>query len=194
MRTAGIFTVVETHGPSLRWWLVTVAAVVGFTAQGWHTVLGRNRWPLCTYDLFAYHLPEQMPQARVRLTTAAGSVVGPADPWGLLPLEFFRVVSILERVFFTNDDSAVRDDWCCAVLNGLNAAPWKAHDEVRAALAPPLSERFVALEVFLVHVDFALCESDDRLHVLSAELVHAYDPCGALPTVEDPHWRYVCGV
>lgn len=151
----------------------------------------KNRWPLCTYSLFNYRLPEKMPQFRVRLLTAEGSAEGPVDPWGLLPLDFFRVISILERIFLVNDDVAIRDQWCGIVMHQLNTAPWRGRDEVRAAIRPPVTEHFTALELYLVEVHYTLCDPHDRSSVLSAELVHRYDPQDLSSLMGPPEWHIV---
>lgn len=171
--------------------MVTGATLVTLGTQAWHVVRDRNRWPLCTFNLFNYHLSDEYPQARVRLVTVEGSVVGPADPWGLLPLDFFRVVSIIERVFFTNEDVSVRERWCAAVLRGLNDAPWPSWDEVRGSLRPPAGERFAALELYLVQVDFVRCDPGDRSAVLRAELLHRHDPAGVAAGLAPPDWHLV---
>jgi len=193
--------------PSLRWWVIAGSAAFYLALQLWHAIKDVNRWPICTYNLFNYHLDDTFPQARVRLITDRGNVVGPTDPWGLLPLDFFRVVSVLERMFFAEPETVdgrdagpdpdgaarvrneLRDRWCATVLRGLNDVAWSAFDEVRVPLRPPAGERFTAFELYLVQVDFSRFDPNDRSQVVSANLIHRYDPDGWATRVEDPFWR-----
>ncbi|NML48990.1 hypothetical protein HHL19_01235 [Streptomyces sp. R302] len=157
-----------------------------------HTVLNTNRWPFCTFNMFAYHKRDQALQMRVRLFTDDGEAVGPTDPWSLLPLEFFRVVSVLERVFHAQDDVEVRDRFCRQALERLNRRGWRAWDEVKASFSAGPGRRFVAMELYFVEVDFRTCSPYDRTEVTSAELVHRYDPEGVVADrAEAPLWRFV---
>ncbi|MFD0563923.1 hypothetical protein ACFQ2M_19345 [Kitasatospora saccharophila] len=141
--------------------------------------------------MFAYRKRARAWQLRVRLITGDGQQVGPADPWGLLPMEFFRVVSTLERIFFTEQDHAAREEFCREVLARLNDRPWRGWDEVKAALAPPAGQRFAAMELYLVEVDFDQCDPSDRTYVVSAELLHRHDPSAVAAELPQPQWRFV---
>ncbi|MFJ3093239.1 hypothetical protein [Streptomyces hydrogenans] len=157
-----------------------------------HTVLNTNRWPFCTFNMFAYHKRDQALQMRVRLFTDDGEAVGPTDPWSLLPLEFFRVVSVLERVFHAQDDVEVRDRFCRQALERLNRRGWRAWDEVKASFSAGPGRRFVAMELYFVEVDFRTCSPFDRTEVTSAELVHRYDPEGVVADQPEASlWRFV---
>jgi hypothetical protein len=164
-------------------------AVALISAQFWHTLRDRNRWPLCSYNLFNYYIPDRYPQVRVRLVTDRGSVVGPTDPWGVLPLEFFRVVSVIERVFLVCEDREVKDRFCRRVLRRLDASPWSGWDEIKGSYRPPPGERFVAMDLYLVEVDFDRCDPRDRQHVVSAVLLHRHDPQRVVDT--EPEWVFV---
>lgn len=167
----------------------TSAYLVG---QVVHTVLNTNRWPFCTFNMFAYHKRDQALQMRVRLFTDDGEAIGPTDPWSLLPLEFFRVVSVLERVFHAQDDIEVRDRFCRQALERLNRRSRRAWDEVKASFRPGPGRRFVAMELYFVEVDFRTCSPFDRTEVTWAELVHRYDPTGVVaPRQEAGLWRFV---
>lgn len=170
---------------------VLAGTALFLTGQVWHTVTNTNRWPFCSFNMFAYHKRDQALQMRVRLFTDDGTVVGPADPWALLPLEFFRVVSVLERVFHAQEDLGVRDAFCRQVLDRLNRRGWSSWDEVKAAFRPGRGRSFVAMELYFVQVDFRTCAPGDRAHVLSAELVHRFDPGGVIDPGQDPAgmWR-----
>ncbi|MCM1946604.1 hypothetical protein NC315_14635 [Streptomyces sp. G2] len=170
--------------PTPRAKLLSRAILAGTSAylagQVVHTVLNTNRWPFCTFNMFAYHKRDQALQMRVRLVTDDGGTVGPTDPWSLLPLEFFRVVSVLERVFYAQDDIEVRDRFCRQTLERLNRRGWRAWDEVKASFSAGPGRRFVAMELYFVEVDFRTCSPFDRTSVTSAELVHRYDPEGVV--------------
>jgi hypothetical protein len=173
----------------LDWALLLGGTAVVLGVQLHHTLRNTNRWPWCSYNMFSYRKRATAQQLRTRLITERGSIVGPADPWGLLPLEFFRVVALLERLFFTEDDQAARERFCRQTLDRLNRRPWGGWDEVKAALVVPAGERFVALELYLVDIDFDRCEPADRTHVVAVELVHRHDPLGVAATVPPVRWR-----
>ncbi|MFF4139491.1 hypothetical protein ACFY1B_50925 [Streptomyces mirabilis] len=152
------------------------------------TVRNTNRWPWCTYNMFSYRSRDRPLQARVRLLTDRGTAVGPADPWGLLPLEFFRVVSLIDDVFIELRERGRQEAFCRAVLDLLNRTSWSRYDERRASFAAPPGERFVAVEVFLVSVDLRICDPYDRTDVVSVELLHRHDPLGVAATADPPTW------
>lgn len=170
----------------------TSAYLVGQVA---HTVANTNRWPFCTFNMFAYHKRDRALQMRVRLLTDDGEAVGPTDPWSLLPLEFFRVVSVLERVFHAQDDTEIRDRFCRQALERLNRRGWPGRDEVKASFRAGPGRRFVALELYFVEVDFRTCSPFDRTEVTSAGLVHRYDPLGVVSDREEAGlWHFVAPV
>ncbi|ONI91303.1 hypothetical protein ALI22I_09595 [Saccharothrix sp. ALI-22-I] len=139
--------------------------------------------------MFSYSLPERWEQARVALYDETGRSTGPLDPWSLLPVEFFRVVSIIDLVFLSNADERLRDEFCDRALRFLNTRPWRDFDEVRAAMRPTDGLRFAALDVYLVEVDLDTCDPTDRSSVLSAALVHRHDPHEVVGQSE-PRWRF----
>ncbi|TDD20285.1 hypothetical protein [Nonomuraea diastatica] len=144
--------------------------------------------------MFNYYIPDRATQLRVVLMTDKGRVIGPADPWPLLPLEFFRVISFIIRVFISSPDKVVRDRFCEAAIKGLNERPWRDWDEVRASFTAPPGERFAGMELYMVEVDFRMCDPGDRAHVLKADLIHRYDPGGWFGDApERSFWRTVDG-
>ncbi|MEU1308346.1 hypothetical protein ABZ419_05530 [Streptomyces cinnamoneus] len=170
--------------------LGTATAYLG--AQLWHTVRDRNRWPFCAYNMFNYRVPETWEQLRIVLYDDRGRTTGPQDPWGLLPVEFFRVVSILESVLIGNQDEKLKEEFCERTLHRLNTARWPDFDEVRASAALPDGRPFAALEVYLVEVDAVRCDPRDRASVLSAGLLHRHDP-GRVTGPDGPRWRPAAG-
>jgi hypothetical protein len=194
-RSRGCVVLLGKRIPKDGAWAAVVAASIAYLGiQVRQTVKDRNAWPFCAYNMFNYYLPDRFQQARVVLATDRGELVGPADPWPLLPLEFFRVISIIERVFITCEDRDVRDDFCRRVLHRLNTRPWRDWDEIRGSFRPPAGQRFAGLELYLVDVDFTRCDPVDRTHVLSADLVHRHDPEGVFAGRADRGlWRFVDG-
>lgn len=172
-------------------WTALVAVSAAYLGvQIRQTFKDRNAWPFCAYNMFNYYLTDCFQQARVVLITDRGHLVGPADPWALLPLEFFRVISVIERVFITCEDPHVRDDFCRKALHRLNTRPWRDWDEIRGSFRPPAGQRFVGVELHLVEVDFTRCDPTDRSQVTSVELMHRYDPEGAFARAGDQDlWR-----
>lgn len=140
--------------PGLRRAPVAAAALFAglLSVQVWHTVRDRNRWPICSNNMFNRVLPERIPQLRVRLRD--GDVwTDPRSVYGLLPLEFFRVVDILDAVLVDNKDHVVRDRFCARVIDRLNTRPWNSFDEVHASERPTSSRGFTGIEILLVIVD-----------------------------------------
>ncbi|MEV5882444.1 hypothetical protein AB0L74_06935 [Streptomyces sp. NPDC052020] len=166
--------------------VVTVAA--GYLAvQFWHTFRDRNTWPFCAYNMFNYDLPERRHQMRIVLHDADGGVVGPTDPWCLLPVEFFRVISILNKLFFVTEDRELRTRFCERTLALINETPWDDFDEVRAAPRSPTAAPFQALDFYLVEVDDT-CDAFDRTSVCSVRLLHRHDPRG-IAADKDIRWH-----
>ncbi|MFF4704390.1 hypothetical protein ACWC4D_09980 [Streptomyces sp. NPDC001288] len=153
-----------------------LTAAAGYLAvQFWHTFRNRNTWPFCAYNMFNYDLPDRWHQMRVVLHDADGGAVGPTDPWCLLPVEFFRVISILNKVFFVSQDQELRTRFCERTLELINEAPWDDFDEVRASPQSPTASPFRAVDFYLVEVDDT-CDAFDRASVRSVRLLHRHDP------------------
>ncbi|MFI7210900.1 hypothetical protein [Micromonospora maritima] len=130
-----------------------VTAGAGYLgAQLWHTWKDRNRWPLCSYNMFNRTLPSRFPQPRVTLHDPAGSQEL-LPVYGLLPLEFFRVVSIMAEVFLVNQDEAIKHRFAERVLRRLNTRPWAAFDEVHASHRPLGPAGFHGLDLYAVTLD-----------------------------------------
>ncbi|MFG2357838.1 hypothetical protein [Streptomyces sp. NPDC048521] len=175
-------------GITPQWAAVVASGLLYLGMQVGHTVRNSNRWPWCSYNMFSYRSRDRAYQARVRLFTDRSTVVGPADPWGLLPLEFFRVVSLVDDVFIEMREQGRQEQFCRSVIELLNTSSWSRFDERRASFTPPPGERFVAIEVYLVVVDFRVCDPQDRTDVVSAELLHRHDPLGVAAIAEAPKW------
>ncbi len=171
----------------LRGGIVLALAGAALGGNFWHTFRNRNTWPWCSYNMFSYHSRPRRPQLRVAVHDAQGTMHGPVDPWGLLPVEFFRVVSALDKVLITNQDEQVRADFCARTVALLNDVRWRDFDEVRASLEMPSGAPIAALDLYLVEVDDRACDPRDRAAVLSASLLHRHDPDGVAHVV--PDWR-----
>jgi hypothetical protein len=127
--------------------LLSVLAV-----QFYHTVVDRNHWPFCSNNMFNRVLPRKFPQLRIRLRDGA-EWTGLRQVYGLMPLEFFRVVDIFAGVLLENEDPEVKDRFCETVVRRLNTHPWPGFDEVRRSERPAHSDGFTGLEVVMVSVD-----------------------------------------
>ncbi|MER7916499.1 MULTISPECIES: hypothetical protein [unclassified Streptomyces] len=155
-----------------------LTAAAGYLAvQFWHTFRNRNTWPFCAYNMFDYDLPDRWHQLRIVFHDAHGGCVGPTDPWCLLPVEFFRVISILNKVLFVSEDEELRTRFCERTLHLINETPWDDFDEVRASPVSASAAPFQALDFYLVEVDDT-CDAFDRTSVCSAKLLHRHDPHG----------------
>lgn len=128
-------------------------ALVYFGAQLAHTWRDRNRWPLCSYNMFNRCLPARLAQPRVALHDGSGT--GPLQPvYGMMPLEFFRVVRIFAEMFLGNDDEAVQQRFAARVVDRLNREPWEAFDEVRRSYRPR-SGQITGFDLYEVWIDMA---------------------------------------
>lgn len=167
---------------------VLFAATAAFLAKQFHqTWRKRSDWPFTSYDMFSYSLPETYQQLRVVPYDRAGASYGPFDPWGLLPLEFFRVVSILQGLFMRPLRWDSRAEFCELVLDWINDRPWADFDETRPSLPNYKGERIVALELFLVEV----CRDCDPVHrddVHSFRRLYRHDPLSVV-SGEPPRTR-----
>lgn len=167
-----------------------VAGLLGhLVIQMWHTLADRNRWPFCSYNMFSFRAKDLQTHRRVRLVTDRGAVLGPMSVWGLLPLEFFRVDTLVKKVFLQNTDPQLMDAFCADVIGRLNGRGWPAWDEVKKSPSPPPGHRVVALELYAVETDLMVDDPHDALQVRKATLVHSYDPDRVLGHHESPAWR-----
>ncbi|QMU75411.1 hypothetical protein GXW83_06260 [Streptacidiphilus sp. PB12-B1b] len=155
--------------------LLAAAVLGGLTAaQFVHTVRDRNRWPICSNNMFNRVMPDRLPQLRVRLRDG-DRWTEPRSVYGLLPLEFFRVVDICAAVLLENEDTEVRDRFCRRVVQRLNARPWKGFDEVAGSERPTSARGFTGLEMLLVTVDLAdySRSTDSPLH--DRQVLHRWE-------------------
>lgn len=155
--------------------LLTGAVLAGLTAtQFVHTVRDRNRWPICSNNMFNRPLPQRVEQLRVRLKDGT-RWTEPRSVYGLLPLEFFRVVDICDAVLVDNEDPEVRDRFCRRVVERLNTRPWRGFDEISASERAGDPRGFTGLELLVVTVDLAdYCRATDSpLHDI--DVLHRWE-------------------
>lgn len=119
-----------------RWAAIVAGGLLYLGAQVAHTLRNTNNWPWCAYNMFSYHSGDRAYQARVRLLTDCGTAIGPTDPWGLLPLEFFRVVSLIDDIFIEHPEDNRQESFCRSALDLLNSSSWRNFDERRASFTP----------------------------------------------------------
>ncbi|TDV48695.1 hypothetical protein [Actinophytocola oryzae] len=170
--------------------VLLAAGIAHLGAQLWHTVRNRNRWPFCAYNMFSYSLPDRWEQLRVVLYDTRGVSTGPMDPFGLLPVEFFRIVSIVEQVFITSSDTALRTEFCESTVRLLNNGGWRDFDEVRTNARSASGLPVAAFDLYLVEVDAVRCDPFDRASVCGATLLHRHDPREVVRD-QEPGWRLV---
>jgi hypothetical protein len=143
--------------------------------------------------MFSYRLGGTSTQLRVLLATDHGYLHGPDDPWGLLPVEAFRIDSILHLVFSGGVPAEIKDGFCEQVLGRLNASKWRKWDEIKDSYHLPDGHQFVALAVYLVEVDFVVADPDDRSDVVRAQCLHCFDPGQVFQTITGIPGRYAGG-
>jgi hypothetical protein len=140
--------------------------------------------------MFNYRLGASATQLRVLLATDRGYLHGPDDPWGLLPIESFRIDSILRKVFCDYAPHILRDKFCEQFLERLNGTGWRKWDEIRGSIRRPEGHRFAAIAIYLVEVDFRYNDPNDRADAVRAACLHCFDPGGVLETIEGIPGRY----
>jgi hypothetical protein len=127
--------------------------------------------------MFNRDFPERLPQPRVRLQDGDGPTVL-LPVYGMMPLEFFRVVPIFGAIFLDNADEGVKARFARRVLDRMNDHPWRAFDEVRASYRPR-SGRFTGLDVYEVWADLAEFDSRADGPWQDERLLYSYrsEPC-----------------
>ena len=146
-----------------------VAATAAYLAnQVRHTWRRRNAWPFCSYDMFSYPLGARFPQPRVQLADMLGTT-DPLPVYGLLPVEFFRAVAIVDDVFYEPSDTELQDRFAARMLRRLNQRPWHGFDERRASIRPRTSQGWTGLRLLDVTIDLADYSpaGDQPLHEVS---------------------------
>lgn len=132
--------------------LLTAATCAYLLAQIGHTWRRRNRWPLCSYDMFSYPLAARFPQPRVQLCDDEGSTAL-MPVYGLLPVEFFRAVAIIDDVFYECQDASLKERFAESIVHRLNTRPWRAFDEVRASVRPRTARGWTGFRLVDVMID-----------------------------------------
>lgn len=132
--------------------LFVAVASAYLLGQVFHTWTRRNRWPFCTYDMFSYPLDTRFPQPRVQLRDELGTT-DVMSVYGLLPVEFFRAVAIIDDVFYECEDTELKDRFAERMLCRLNERPWRAFDEVRASIRPRTARGWMGLRLLDVVID-----------------------------------------
>lgn len=145
--------------------MVLALTAVYLLNQVRHTWQRRKRWPFCSYDMFSYPLGTRFPQPRVQLLDDIGATE-PMPVYGLLPVEFFRTVAILDEIFYECSDEALQDRFADRLLWRLNERPWRGFDEVRASVRPRTLTGWTGLRLLDVVIDLADydAEIDGPLH------------------------------
>jgi hypothetical protein len=119
--------------------------------QIWHTFVDQNNWPFCSYNVFSQIRGKQSQTFKIRLYESAGET-RLVDVWEVLPLEFFRAISVFREVYFGGSDEA-RRRLASFILGELNDSPWGEFDQTYASARP--AGRFVAFDFLLVDIDLA---------------------------------------
>jgi hypothetical protein len=153
--------------------IAVLAGAAGLLARQFAcTWTDRNSWPFCSYNMFNRVLPERIGQPRVILTDGAGPT-RPLPVYGLLPLEFFRVMSVTGAVYLGDTDTAARDAFTERMLDRLSDHPWRAFDEVRASIRPRAG-RFTGLDLYEAWIDLSDYDPDADQPLHDLRLLYSY--------------------
>lgn len=100
-------------------------------AQLGTTLINRNFWPFCSYNMFNAATTEDR-ELHAHLKTPEGWTEA-QRPDRLIPVPFFRATAILDFFFVREHSDAEATIMSQSILRRLNAGRWRAFDEVRAA-------------------------------------------------------------
>lgn len=109
------------------------------------TVLDRNAWPLCSYNMFNRVPIVPTPYLGVVLIENDGTRTE-VLPGATIPVEFFRASDVLLEAYQGRDRSK-QAAFSGTVLDRLNVQPWGAFDETMAAATPRSGSAFIGLEL-----------------------------------------------
>jgi hypothetical protein len=121
-----------------------------FSVQLGHTFFDQNNWPFCSYNMFSRIRPKQSQTYKIRLYEEAGES-RLVDVWEVLPLEFFRAISVIREVFVNSNDAEKQRALAAYIIDTLNNSPWDAFDQTYASVRP--QTRFVGLELLQIELD-----------------------------------------
>jgi hypothetical protein len=126
------------------------AALLFFTVQLGHTLFDQNNWPFCSYNMFSQLRKTQSQTLKIRLYESNGEP-RLVDVWEVLPLEFFRAISVIRQVYFEAEDEQTKTALASYILHALNDSPWGNFDQQYPSARP--IERFIGLDLLRVELD-----------------------------------------
>jgi hypothetical protein len=130
--------------------LSVLAALLFFSVQLGHTLLDQNNWPFCSYNMFSQVRPTQSQTFKIRLYEATGAS-RLVDVWEILPLEFFRAISVVREVYLNNNDTQTQKALASYILRALNEAPWGNFDQTYPSARP--QTHFLGFDLLRVELD-----------------------------------------
>jgi hypothetical protein len=156
--------------------LVTALTAIGalFSVQLLSTFMNKNYWPFCSYNLFHYQSPQRVQEIRVRLFDDRGNSTPILDTWGLLPLEYFRVISILRQIYISNKDENIKQNFSIKMLKRLNKRPWKPFDEIKSPIRSFSGRPFIGFELLLVDIDLNTYNPFDRSSYTRQQVLYRF--------------------
>jgi hypothetical protein len=130
-----------------RW---VFAALLFFMVQLGHTLSDQNNWPFCSYNMFSQLRKTQSQTFKVRLYESTGEP-RLVDVWEVLPLEFFRAISVIRQVYLEAKDEQAKTALSSYILGALNDSPWGNFDQTYPSARP--ATRFIGLDLLRVELD-----------------------------------------
>lgn len=125
-------------------------ALLFLLVQLGHTLFDQNNWPFCSYNVFSRVRPLQSQTLKARLYEEDGSL-RLVNVWELLPLEFFRAISVIQKVYIEGNNQEAQTQLAQYILHTLNTSPWNNFDQTYPSARP--TSRFVGMEILRVEVD-----------------------------------------
>jgi hypothetical protein len=140
----------RVHARGQAWvrWVASVLFSVLFAAQVGMTLINRNLWPFCSYNMFSHTVRGQYQRIVVTLTEGDGREVS-VSPANTVAIEFFRANRAYYEVFGREVEDFRRRAFCEMILRDLRKTEWIRGNEVRPQARSVTRSGFVGLDAFL---------------------------------------------
>jgi hypothetical protein len=145
-----------------------LGALAFFAVQLACTLRNQNAWPFCTYNMFSRLAPLDMDTLIAQLRLANGET-REVNAWEVIPLEFFRAINLVQRVYLRDTSRAVRDGLAGFLVRALNTHPQRNFDQTYAA--PELSAPVVGLSLLRRRLDL---RDPENPRVQEEQLLYVY--------------------
>jgi hypothetical protein len=145
-----------------------------FILQILQTVLNKNHWPFCSYNMFNVIVPMQATRIKINLCESNGTrqtVV----PGKVLPLDFFIAKGIISRIYDQNQYEEEKIRFSLLILEMLNKKPWVRFDE-RMKSASPIGKggKFVSFEIIKCFENYDSYPKNKKMKLVSETIIYSF--------------------